>query len=335
MPTRGSPARSSCASGCLATKSISALTSRPSKSLESTSTVPPELPKPRASQVSTLKPALRSAPTPTLPTASSLALSGFVSREPPQPWPSSTVGCFPAPSAGMNESWIWVPSNDVTVASRAWAAGAEASSRKGARANHARVTPGLLPVLRPENENVPTRAEGLHAFISVQARQCGGHVVLHGVGLPHRRGVHEERERDALAAGRAAVAGERRDIVQRAGLRMAAVLRRRPAHALVERPVAPDDGQRRVERLRLLSPGHPAQQPHDLARARAIEAREARAVGDLRRDLEARDRVAHDRGAGLRAARRAVVGAKRLHEHLGDVVVRRLVHRLHDRGELR
>ena len=67
MPTRGSPLASSCASGCWASQSISALTSRPSASGESTVTVPPELPNPRLSHVSTLKPALRSAPTPTLP----------------------------------------------------------------------------------------------------------------------------------------------------------------------------------------------------------------------------------------------------------------------------
>ena len=64
-------------------------------------TVPPELPNPRLSQVSTLKPALRSAPTPTLPVASSLLASGLVSREPPQPWPSRIVGAFAALRGGM------------------------------------------------------------------------------------------------------------------------------------------------------------------------------------------------------------------------------------------
>ena len=119
MPTRGSPALSSWASGCCASQSISAETSRPSASGESTVTVPPELPNPRASHVSTLKPALRSAPTPTLPVVSSLAALGSVWREPPQPWPSRIVGAFPPPGAGWKDSTIWVPSKDVMVASRA------------------------------------------------------------------------------------------------------------------------------------------------------------------------------------------------------------------------
>ncbi len=85
MPTRGSPAASSCASGCFASQSISAITSRASLSGASTVTVPPEFPNPRASQVRTLKPALRSGPTPTLPVVSSLAAFGSVWREPPQP----------------------------------------------------------------------------------------------------------------------------------------------------------------------------------------------------------------------------------------------------------
>ena len=129
MPTRGSLLRSSLASFCLASQSISALTSRASASGESTSTVPPELPNPRASHVSTLKPALRSGPRPTWPSASVLVLFGFVSREPPQPWPSSTVGAFLPAFAGKNDSWIFVPSKDVTVASRAWAAGATSRNR--------------------------------------------------------------------------------------------------------------------------------------------------------------------------------------------------------------
>ena len=119
MPTRGSPAASSCASGCCASQSISAITSRASLSGASTVTVPPELPNPRLSQVSTLKPALRSAPTPTLPVVSSLAAFGSVAREPAQPWPWRIVGAFPPPGDGWNESTICVPSNDVIVASRA------------------------------------------------------------------------------------------------------------------------------------------------------------------------------------------------------------------------
>ena len=54
MPSRGSPGLSSAASGCAATQSISPWVSRPSTSGLSTSTVPPDLPNPRGSQVSTL-----------------------------------------------------------------------------------------------------------------------------------------------------------------------------------------------------------------------------------------------------------------------------------------
>ena len=54
MPARGSPGPSSCASGRVAIQSSSAWTSRPSKSALSTCAVPPDVPKPRGSQVSTL-----------------------------------------------------------------------------------------------------------------------------------------------------------------------------------------------------------------------------------------------------------------------------------------
>ena len=92
MPARGSPGPSSCASGCLATKSSSAWTSRPSLPCQSTVTVPPESPNPRESQVSTLKPALRSAAAPTLPVDSLVAPSPVASRVPPQPCVMRMVG---------------------------------------------------------------------------------------------------------------------------------------------------------------------------------------------------------------------------------------------------
>ena len=92
MPARGSLGPSSVASGWSASQSSRACTSRPSLSLESTVTVPPDSPNPRESHVSTLKPALRSGPTPTLPVASLLAASGFFSRLPAQPWVCRIVG---------------------------------------------------------------------------------------------------------------------------------------------------------------------------------------------------------------------------------------------------
>jgi hypothetical protein len=54
MPTRGSFGPSSSASGVVPTKSISACTSRASKSGELKFTMPPDPPMPRGSQVSVL-----------------------------------------------------------------------------------------------------------------------------------------------------------------------------------------------------------------------------------------------------------------------------------------
>ena len=54
MPARGSAVRSSSASGCWATKSRRAWTSRPSWSLLSTVALPVDEPNPRGSQVRTL-----------------------------------------------------------------------------------------------------------------------------------------------------------------------------------------------------------------------------------------------------------------------------------------
>ena len=94
--------------------------------------MPPDWPQPRASQVRTLKPAWRSGPTPIWPNISpSEELLGLVSRDPPQPWPSSTVGArCPGPrlAAGKKEVAIGVPSKEVTVWSRARAAPGDASS---------------------------------------------------------------------------------------------------------------------------------------------------------------------------------------------------------------
>ncbi len=53
-------------------------------------TVPPESPKPRESQVRTLKPAFRSAAVPAC--AALDGPSGFRSRLPPQPWVMRIVG---------------------------------------------------------------------------------------------------------------------------------------------------------------------------------------------------------------------------------------------------
>src|SRR3954454_4822319 len=86
--------RSSCASGCLATKSSRACTSRPSYRGSSISTVPPDCPKPRGSQVSTLEPCWMKLEIPGTPKA----LPGppdpcvLVSPGELQPGPSRIVG---------------------------------------------------------------------------------------------------------------------------------------------------------------------------------------------------------------------------------------------------
>ena len=140
MPARGSPGASSCCSGWVASQSSSADTSRPSKSLESTSTVPPDSPKPRESHVSTLKPALRSGPRPTWPKGASVELFSSLSRTAPHPWVSRIVGAFwpgASPCAGKKLALIGAPSKDGMITSRApagpattRAAAATAAARK-------------------------------------------------------------------------------------------------------------------------------------------------------------------------------------------------------------
>ena len=66
--------------------------------------MPPDWPKPRESQVSTLKPALRSGAAPTLPIASLVVPVPSASRLPPQPWVIRIVGAF-APGASPSAGW--------------------------------------------------------------------------------------------------------------------------------------------------------------------------------------------------------------------------------------
>ena len=78
MPTRGSPRLVEPRLGLLGEPVEQRPARRgPRSPCESTCTVPPDSPNPRESQVSTLKPARRSGPVPTLPVAFEDALSGF------------------------------------------------------------------------------------------------------------------------------------------------------------------------------------------------------------------------------------------------------------------
>src|SRR4051812_14233189 len=61
------------------------------------------------------------------------------------------------------------------------------------------------------------------------------HLVLEDVGVPGLDAVHQESEGEPPSRDGRAVADERRDVVQRAGLRVAAVLGGRAAHAVVDR----------------------------------------------------------------------------------------------------
>ena len=101
MPRRGSFLRSSCAQDWCATQVMIAETSRPSKLRAVDLDGAAEEPKPRGSQVTTLKPAARSGP--------SVESLGLVSPAEPHPGPTSTVGArWPAfrPAAVKKLTWI-------------------------------------------------------------------------------------------------------------------------------------------------------------------------------------------------------------------------------------
>ena len=136
MPTRGSPAASSCASGCLASQSSSAETSRPSSSGESTVDRPAGLAEPARVPGQHVEAGLAQRPDADVAGRLASGCPRPSSREPPQPWVSRIVGAFwPgfSPAAGWKEATICVPSKEVTIASRAWAAGGEDERRAHGR----------------------------------------------------------------------------------------------------------------------------------------------------------------------------------------------------------
>ena len=156
------------------------------------------------------------------------------------------------------------------------------------------------------------------------ARQRDRHAVLQDARAPRVDVVHEEREGDLPPADRRAVAGERRDVAQRAGLGAAAVLRGAAAHARLDRPAAPGHGERAGERGLA---AELVEQRDDVARRRPVAAREPGAVDDRRRDAELGELVARSRrvpAAVLPAPPNR--DAEHLDEHLRHEVVRRLVH---------
>ena len=147
--------------------------------------------------------------------------------------------------------------------------------------------------------------------------------------------VHEEGERHARARRALAVAGQGGHGVERAGLGVTAVARDAAAHPVVERAAAPGHRERGLERRAGLVAGHVLEQPHHLARRRAVGAREARAVRDPRAQPEARHRAAHHGGARARGAARAELLAERLDQRLRVEVVRRAVGEAGDLGHRR
>src|SRR5215217_221294 len=280
--------------------------------------MPPESPKPRESHVSTLKPALRSGPTPTLPVCSLEPAFGLVSRLPPQPWVWRIVGARPPgarPSARCRVTISGVPSKDGTMASRATAGAAPASMAPTVAASAA--IPRTAAFI---SRNIP-RGPGFQTAL-VQARQRGGHPVLPDVRPRDADAVHEEGEGDAAAAPALAVTGERGDPVERAGLGAAAVPGGGLAHPFVERPGAAGDGEGALEGLREVRAVHADQQVDHVARRRAVAAREARAVDDPRAGAELLHGGADHRRARRGAAAQAELGADGLDERLRVEVVR-------------
>ena len=87
-------------------------------------------------------------------------------------------------------------------------------------------------------------------------------------------------------------------------------------------PLRPATASERAERRRVLLVVHALEEPHDLARRRAVRAAQARAVDDPRVNAEARERRARRR-AGAGRAPAAERRPERLEQHLGEQVVRR------------
>lgn len=244
MPTRGSPGLSSCAHGCVATQSIIADTSRPSIDGVSIETMPPDAPKPRGAQVTTLYPA-------SVNPFTNGAL-GSVSPAPAQPGPSRIVGAAPPPAAWNVCVTIDVPSNEVTVPSAACAAAAGARAQMSAAADAAR-TRDRLRIGSSFSYNDKTAGSGGRGTSLPARARARGCVIRGRTGLeaplnqpdrrPSRRGALSargfEQRGELVAARRPLPLGARAVVgVQRVEDRQAADRRQRQLdEALEVRPL--------------------------------------------------------------------------------------------------
>ena len=281
-------------------------------------------PKPRESQVSTLKPARRSGPTPTLPVVSSLPAFRLACACRPSRGSCRIVGArWPAcsPWAECRVTTIGVPSKDVTTASRAWAGAAPPASSasdageagEGASERDRSSGAGRAP---------SGRARGGSRVV---ARQRRGHAVLEPARPVRADAVHEERERDPVAAAGLAVAGERRDAGTAS--RSWPGSRRAPRCGASGRrsvPVRPATASEPANSPRLARV-HRREQPRRRRaatcgwRARAPSRRPRAGAAPSSRDRRART----TRAPGRRAPAAAELRAERLEQGLGDEVVRR------------
>src|SRR3954447_1130797 len=202
MPARGSPGASSCCSGWVASQSSRAETSRPSKSFESTSTVPPDSPKPRESHVRTLKPARRRGARPTCPTGASVALFSSLSRTAPHPWVSRIVGALwpgASPCAGKKLALSGAPSKDGITTSRASAAGATTRAAATKAAARTRRTRAFI-------QDTLAHCGGQCAGSRSIASGCGGRAI--GKQLRRHLARVSARHVDDLHAGELAHPGQ-------------------------------------------------------------------------------------------------------------------------------
>ena len=309
-----------------ASQSSSAETSRPSCRRQSTVTVPPESPNPRESQVSTLKPAFRSAADADVAGRLALAASGLRSREPPQPWAiEDRRRPLAARSRGGSSRAARSPSNERTTSSRAVAGAANASSMKAARTRGRRIRG--QPARR-------RRAMRRFTVGSAPARRPSGPGA--DAALQTLTFDHQEREGDARAAsasGRSRRGWRRRCSVP--------VLARQRSCAAVPRMRstrrARCAGHR--ERDRIGSASSPASMPASSSTTSrgwcgsGGESPEPSTIVGIGPELR---RVgAHDGGAARGRPTGAEVGAERLEQRLGHVVVRRAVHLPHERRDIR
>src|SRR5829696_1629064 len=182
-----------------------------------------------------------------------------------------------------------------------------------------RVLPPLVSnVLTSTTVTSSSIAPWIPAALWVVAGDCRGHPVLGHPGGVHVDGVVEDRKGDRVTAGDA-VAGERRDVGERPGLRRTVALRSRSAHPVGDRALPTGDRQRVHERLAELGVVlHRGQELDDLLRGDAVVARQPRAVARL--DVRARGprELLHLAGAAVAPA---ADGREPLEEHLGEEVV--------------